>query len=45
MEEHKLELLGKHIHDGMHSDDFEDQLIEIDQADQEVNKFFKCHSI
>ena len=37
MEGHKVELLSKIVHEGMSSEAFEDQVFEIDQADQEVN--------
>ena len=37
MEGHKVELLTKIVHEGMSSEAFDDQVFEIDQADQEVN--------
>ena len=43
MEGHKVELLSKIVHEGMSSEAFEDQVFEIDQADQEVNIWNKLY--
>ena len=38
MEEHKIDLMSKEVTEGMSGEHFDEQEVEIDQADQQVNR-------